>query len=668
MRTVWRCARDRARADDMKQTANNNTGVGVGSTRARSALLMAGLAATLAGAGGCLPDMYRHNADHVAYRSIARKQMEALGRTEPFTIETSAETLRRRLLLDQQLPYTTGASLSTQDIEPIPQWPDHGYLPRPAGADELVNSFPTTQPVTLTLTDALQIGAHESRDYQTQKESVFKTALQLDLESDAFRRTWSGALRNLWQFDLEREVAIDDKGHTDRQDINGTEYGAEGSLTQRLKNGLTFTGALGLDMVSLLTQKQLFSRGIIADVSATLPLMRGAGEFVVTEPLTQAERNVVYAIYKFEHFKHTFAVEVAGDYLAVLQQYNQVLNAEANYRSLIASTRRARRLADAGNLPEIQVDQSLSSELQARERWVAAQESYQRRLDAFKVSLGLPTDAAIELDHSELDRLTARAAQAFPPEPPHEPEQEAPAADAPIELIPAGDGPRGPYEMDADEAVRLALEHRLDLRVAVGQVLDSQRTVAVAADQLRADVTLLGSGSAGSRRTLASVSQEDAILRPGEGSYSVLLTIDLPFERTSEQDTYRSSLIGLEQAVRAVQDQEDQVKLAVRNRLSELLEARESIKIQVAAVAVAKRRVESTNLFLEAGRAEIRDVLDAQDALLTAQNGLTIALVSYRLGELALQRDTGVLEVDEKGLWQEYTPGEKATDHVAEDN
>ena len=32
-------------------------------------------------------------------------------------------------------------------------------------------------------------------------------------------------------------------------------------------------------------------------------------------------------------------------------------NAEENYRGLIASTRRARRLADSGRLPEIQVDQ-----------------------------------------------------------------------------------------------------------------------------------------------------------------------------------------------------------------------------------------------------------------------------------------------------------------------
>jgi outer membrane protein TolC len=61
-------------------------------------------------------------------------------------------------------------------------------------------------------------------------------------------------------------------------------------------------------------------------------------------------------------------------------------------------------------------------------------------------------------------------------------------------------------------------------------------------------------------------------------------------------------------------------------------------------------------LFLEAGRAEIRDVLESQEALVSAQNALTAALVNYRVGELALQRDLGVLALNEEGLWQEYTP------------
>jgi hypothetical protein len=57
----------------------------------------------------------------------------------------------------------------------------------------------------------------------------------------------------------------------------------------------------------------------------------------------------------------------------------------------------------------------------------------------------------------------------------------------------------------------------------------------------------------------------------------------------------------------------------------------------------------------------MRDALEAQDALVNAQNALTAALVSYRVSELALQRDLGLLNVDKRGLWREYVP-ENGTD------
>ena len=71
---------------------------------------------------------------------------------------------------------------------------------------------------------------------------------------------------------------------------------------------------------------------------------------------------------------------------------------------------------------------------------------------------------------------------------------------------------------------------------------------------------------------------------------------------------------------------------------------------------LARERVKSSELFLQAGRAQVRDVLDAQEALVSAQNALTSALVNYRIAELRLQRDMGVLEIDHRGLWSEYTP------------
>ena len=54
----------------------------------------------------------------------------------------------------------------------------------------------------------------------------------------------------------------------------------------------------------------------------------------------------------------------------------------------------------------------------------------------------------------------------------------------------------------------------------------------------------------------------------------------------------------------------------------------------------------------------IRDLLDAQDALLAAQNGLTAAIIQYRTAELQLQRDLDLLTITKEGLMQEFSPKE----------
>jgi outer membrane protein TolC len=149
---------------------------------------------------------------------------------------------------------------------------------------------------------------------------------------------------------------------------------------------------------------------------------------------------------------------------------------------------------------------------------------------------------------------------------------------------------------------------------------------------------------------------EDGKLRFDKANYTALLTLDLPFERTRERNLYRNSLINLEQAERNVQLLEDRIKLSIVNELRDLMQARESLYIQAKAVYVAEKRVRTTTLFLEAGRAQMRDLLEAQESLLSAQNSLTAAVVNYRVAELQIQRDMELLEIDENGIWREYDP------------
>lgn len=562
--------------------------------------------------------------------------------------------MRRRLLLKQNLPHSGSVSLGSQDLQPIDQWPEESEKCALQSAQKQKKEHPGNS-LTINLVEALQISARNNREYQSKKEEVFRKALDLDLSRDTFKRTFAGHIEGGYS---------EDRSASDSAD--GVQAGFENSslatISRTFLNGITFTAQLGFDLVQMLDPTRTFSSAISGDSTITIPLLRGAGRHIVAEPLTQAERDVLYAIRDFEQFKKDFSVTIADKYFSALQAGDQLHNQAENYQGLIASSRRAIRLADAGKTPQIQVDQSVQNELRARDRWVAARQSYFRVLDQFKFELGLPTDANIDLDRQEFSNLEAlikeRLQDLFAPED----TAEVASADAPIELIEPSAEERGIFELHESQAIRVALARRFDLHSRLDQVLDAQRKVRVAADALRPELSLFGSISVGEQRSLSSASADSSHqLDFSKGAYQGLLTIDLPLERTAEAHAYRDSYIVLEQAVRDAQALEDQIKLQVRNQLRDLEQARASLKIQYRAVKLAERRVRGAVLNLEAGRAEVRDLLEAQESLLSSQNGLTAAMIDYRLAELRLQRDLGILQVDSAGLWHETFPGE--SDH-----
>lgn len=585
------------------------------------------LTALLGIAVGCQsPARHREKADTAAVRIVEQKQQELFARDTTFSVERTADTLRRRLLVDQDLPFTGPEALGTDALVPIPHWPEDIAAPIEEESDEHVPALPPT--LTLNLTQALEVGARNNREYQDRKEDIYRAALNLDVEAFAFRNQFLAGADTTF---------TEDRSGEERQ--RGLVQSASAGWSRTVQTGAALSSRIMFDLARLLTMDRDSAYGLMADLTINVPLLRGAGRHVVAEPLTQAERNVMYAMYSFEHFKHRYAVRVAAEYLQVLQQLDQVHNAEENLERVALSAARARRLADAGRLPEIQVDQAQQEELRARERWLSAVSGYERRLDQFKITLGLPADAGVELDQQDLQALSEDMAGWM----------RAGEDDFETEL------PERPMEEIASvAAIELALDRRLDLLVAVGRVFDAQRAVTVAADDLRLRAQLTGSGQVGERRGLGSAGQGDAQFRPGDGVYTGALELELPWSRTAQRNAYRDRFIALERATRSVQDLEDQIKGDVRNAQRVLIQARQSMAIQARSVELAQRRVDSTELFLQAGRAQIRDVLEAQEALVSARNSLTTAVVTYRLAELEFQRDMGVLEVDENGLWTEF--------------
>lgn len=579
----------------------------------QTALRVAFATLLLAGLAGCRSAAWhREKSDKTAVRNLAAAQEAAFGHEEPLVIETAGEQLRQRLFRDQSLP----TALTIDETAPA------------------TNTIPAI--ITLTPETSLQVAARNSREFQDAKETLYRAALDLDLEQATFRHTFAAMFSG----------RVDQADASDSETVRSTQGSGATDVTRRFRSGVEMSGSIAVDLARLLTQGSASSLGLLADAGISIPLLRGAGRDIAAEPLRQAERNLLYAVYSFERFKRAFAVRIISNYIGVLQAAQQIRNAEQNYKSLITATRRARRLADAGRLPEFQYDQSVQNELRARSRWIQALDNLEQNMDRFTMLLGLPPDARIELDQQILSQLNASILASVATTGATTP-ADIPPADAPVALVVPALTPGDTLGMSDEQAIAAALEHRLDLRIAAMEVDDARRRIKVAEDRLRAELTLFGSVQSGARRSGASAAEDDA--RLDNLRSSALLTLNLPFNRTAERIAYRKSIITLAARERAAEAVEDQVKLDIRNAFRTLRIARENLRIQSEAVRLAERRVDSTDMLLQAGRAEIRDVLEAQEALISAQNALTDAVVSRRIAELEFQRDLDILDVSAEG-------------------
>lgn len=565
------------------------------------------------------PDKQARQANEAAYQIIERAQLVGLDRTEPFSVERPSDTLRRRLFTDQDLAGVKRLS----EVSGAEESDD----------EEMFSSSYTDSPYVLSLLDALQAGAQNSREYQNRKESLFKTALDLDLEANEFRHSLTGLLGTLFQSDQFSGTTVSGLANT-----------AQFSLSKKFETGIELTTRIGIDLVKLLTQGKSSSMGIWGDATILIPMLRGAGREVVREPLTQAERNVLYEIYGFEQYKADFAADLIRNYLQVLQTMDQVRNTEENYYKLEEAVVRSRGLAEAGRLPDIQVAQAMQDGLRARDNWLRLSQSYARQLDSFKQSLGLPPDARIRLDQQELTRLSLAGFQGIP-------SNDKSTDQDPEQLFLSPDDEHDEIVLNDRLWLEKALANRLDLRIEEGGVADAGRKVKVAADGFLPGLDMELKGTLGDTRPYGSFDLDDARFRLDRGRYIVNLNLDSPFNKTSERIAYLKRLLALDQAIRNYQRKEDDVKLEVRNQLRSLFENQEQVSIQEQALEVARWRVAATEMLLQSGRIEMRDLLDARDSLVAASDDLTAARMNYRLSELELMRDAGMLRVSNLGLF-----------------
>ena len=166
-----------------------------------------------------------------------------------------------------------------------------------------------TEPLNMNLVQALQIAAENSRDWQDQRESLYRAALDLTLERWRFG----------WRPTLTGNATISGNG-TAGGDVNaGTDLG----VSRLFGSGATVVGGIGVDLLRAISSGDGFDALSSLSLSVTQPLLRGAAREVVMEPLTQSERSLVYEVRNYERFRRTFAVDIVRQYYGVLRALEQ---------------------------------------------------------------------------------------------------------------------------------------------------------------------------------------------------------------------------------------------------------------------------------------------------------------------------------------------------------
>jgi outer membrane protein TolC len=479
---------------------------------------------------------------------------------------------------------------------------EFGDVPPEKAALDLYQSFQATdEPVKVDLRAALLLAARHSRDYQYDRETLYRSALSLLQTAHGWDTNVSNALSSVLARDL---------------DVPETSLTGDGSisLSQRFLSGATLTTRLAFNSIRYIAGDRHVDLSTMASATLVQPLLSGAGPEVAREHLTQAERNLIYALRAFVRQRKALLIDVADAYYNVLSAQDSMDVARQNLANLTRSRERSEDMAEAGRVPPFQVDQAKQQELTAQASLVSRQESYQSARDSLKRVLGLPLDVQIEVDRNELQKL----ADATLPDPP----------------------------MSLEAAMGYAMEHRLDFATKQDQLGDAQRATRIAADQLRArlDLTLSANASSPTDSRLRAIAWDN-------GYGSAALDAELPLDKTDEYIGYKRAMIDEERQTREVAKSRDDIFAGLRSVWRRLNSSRQDISIQRLSVQLAQKRIESTELLFDAGRVNIRELLDAREALINAQNNYTESLVAYRMNWLRSLYQLEQLPTEPDTLW-----------------
>ena len=194
-----------------------------------------------------------------------------------------------------------------------------------------------------------------------------------------------------------------------------------------------------------------------------------------------------------------------------------------------------------------------------------------------------------------------------------------------------------------------ALIQRFDLMNERGRLADDRRNIKIVADDLESIFDLDASYAISTR------DNKPFAFTTKKSRAQVGLSIDLPFNRRQQRNSYRQALIEYQAGRRSLMALEDTIKFEIRSGLRSLEETRLQYPISVTQAALAAEQVISINLQLDLGVSGVRGT-DLLLALQELRQGL-IAVANQRVGYLVERarfvRNLELMYINDTGFWND---------------
>lgn len=444
------------------------------------------------------------------------------------------------------------------------------------------------QPQVLSLAQAIDEALAKNDRLVDQQDFTAQAELGLRLARSTFRP----------------KIVPNINGSFGQTDISSQNYRVD--LTQRLTTGTELRLGVGTSTAQIPGTPATGEGDILfynADTTLTLsqPLLRGLGRRVARRSLTSAELRQADAARQRTMAEQQVTIEVATAYYGVVAQKAFVAVAKQSVERSIKLRDASEAKLTAGLVSQLDVLRAQQLVAQAEIQLFDAQSATDDARDRLLFLLGRQPGEDIEVV------------------------ADVPSVDSEI--------------MDADAAVALAMQKRLDLRGRAEAGIDAEGQVSWARNQLLPQVDV--NFALTRRGTSQSFGDSFGLDR---FQFATFFTIAMPVDRTAQQVDFQNAMIERNRRRREVTTLERQIRDDVRRSLRDRDRLQRQVIAAQTSVDVSRQEVEVARMRYDKGLSNNLDVVTAESGLLSAESRRIQALVDSAIMRLRLRAVLGVLD------------------------